>query len=182
MFERFTPKLYRDDVLNLPFDKMWEMGIKGLIFDLDNTLTFWHDDYIRPEISDLVRNLEKQGFSLCLLSNNHGHRVQYMAEKLGIDFVKKAAKPGKKGFLQACRQMQLPTSSVAMIGDQLLTDILGANKAGVYSVLVKPMGKREMWGTMLFSRNIEKIIKPFVMKNLCRSENTAHFYCADKNR
>lgn len=168
MLKCFIPKLYLTDIFALPIDELREQGISALVLDLDNTLTFWHDDYIRSEVLELLRSFEAQGFKLCLLSNNRGYRVEYMANRLGITFVKKALKPAKRGYIRACAHLGVRPHQAAMIGDQLLTDIRGANRAGLLPVLVKPMGEHEMWWTMHISRRIEKLIFPAVLRELAR--------------
>lgn len=181
MFEHFTPQIYIEDVFALPVGFLKSKGIKALLLDLDNTLTVWHAEKVPQNILSLLRRWEEQGMKLCLLSNNRGKRVEYMAQLLGIAYVKNANKPSKGGYLRACEKLEVLPAQTAMVGDQLLTDVCGANRAGVYPVLVKPIAKREMRWTMYFSRNVEKLIMPRVMQNLKAAEKASALTYTDNS-
>lgn len=132
------------------------MGIKGIIFDLDNTIIPWDSPYMSPEMMEWIHWLIAEGFQLCLLSNNIGTRVETIAEIFNIPFVCRAYKPAKTGFRQAVVSMKLPTSQVAVVGDQLFTDVLGGNRLGLYTIWVTPLSAKEFIGTKI-TRQLEKI-------------------------
>ncbi len=139
-----------------------EHGIKGLILDVDNTLTT-HDHPAPAEgIPEWIDTMKKNGIRLMIVSNNRAERVEPFARLLGLDFVSKGAKPLKKGYVRAMKKMGLSPSETAAVGDQLFTDIWGANFARITSIFVQPIqpeGKKERF--IRFKRVLEK---PFLPK------------------
>lgn len=143
-------------------DFLKEMGIKGLILDVDNTLTT-HDNPVPAEgISQWLEDMRENGIKLIIVSNNHPERVRPFAEPLGLDFVCDSGKPLKKGYTEAMKRMGLKKSETAAVGDQLFTDIWGAKNAGITSIYVEPMepeGRDKRF--IRFKRVMEK---PFLPK------------------
>jgi len=141
-------------------------GIKGLILDVDNTLTT-HDHPVPAEgIPEWIATMKKSGIKLMIVSNNRAERVKPFAEMLGLDFVSKGAKPMKKGYVRAMEKMGLSPSETAAVGDQLFTDIWGANFSKVTSIFVQPIepeGKKERF--IRFKRVIEKPFLPTKFKD-----------------
>jgi len=132
------------------------MGINGIIFDLDNTIIPWDSPTMSPEIIQWLHALLAQGFKICLVSNNMGKRVQTIAGMFGIPFVSRAYKPAKTGFRQAIAAMELTDRQVAVVGDQLFTDVLGGNRLGLYTIWVAPLSSTEFVGTKI-TRRLEKL-------------------------
>ncbi len=131
----------------------------AIILDLDNTLVRWQQEDISLEVVSWIEEAKKLGFALCILSNSFsGHRVKRMAERLNIPFVRRAKKPGRAGFQQAFRLLGHHAEQTAIIGDQLFTDILGGNRAGVHTILVNPMHTREFLYTRIISRPPERML------------------------
>ena len=141
-------------------------GIKGLILDVDNTLTT-HDNPVPAEgIREWLDNMKNNGIKLIIVSNNNPDRVRPFAEPLGLDFVCDSGKPLKKGYIQAMTKMGLTNKETAAVGDQLFTDIWGAVFAGVTAIYVKPMeleGKHKRF--IRFKRVMEK---PFLPKRFIK--------------
>ncbi|MBR0484672.1 MAG: YqeG family HAD IIIA-type phosphatase [Oscillospiraceae bacterium] len=120
------------------------MGVKGLLLDIDNTLTT-HDNPAPAEgVLDWIAEMKQAGIRMRLVSNNHEPRVKPFAEMLGIPCVCESLKPLSRGFIQAMQEMHLPKESLCVVGDQIYTDIWGANLFGVKSIYVRPMQK-ETW-------------------------------------
>jgi hypothetical protein len=134
--------------------KTW--GIKGIIFDLDNTIIPWDRPNMSPEIIQWLNGLVAQGFKLCLVSNNMGKRVKKIADSFAIPFVARAYKPAKSGFRQAIVTMELTEGQVAVVGDQLFTDVLGGNRLGLCTIWVAPLTSKEFIGTRI-TRRLEKL-------------------------
>ena len=131
---------------------------------MDNTLTT-HDNPVPLEgVTDWLDKMKKNGIKMMIVSNNSSERVTPFANLLGLDFVPKGKKPLKKGFEEAVKLMNLPKEQVAVIGDQLFTDILGGNLFKVKSILVTPI-ELEKKGFLKFKRIIEKpILKHYYKK------------------
>ena len=137
-------------------------GIKGLILDVDNTLTT-HDNPVPAEgIAEWVESMKKCGIKLIIVSNNNAERVRPFADPLGLDFVSDSGKPLKRGYTAAMKKMGLSPDETAAVGDQLFTDVWGANFAKVKMLYVEPMKLEPKSKRFIrFKRVLEK---PFLPK------------------
>ena len=148
-----------ETITHITLDELREQGVKGVILDLDNTIVLWRKEETTAEVSDWLNGLLSEGFQLCILSNSPiGERSKRMAEKLGCHYVHDARKPRRKGFHKAMEIMGTTTEQTAIIGDQMFTDVLGGNRTGVYTIMVKPMHKREFPYTRFISRPPERLL------------------------
>lgn len=136
----FAPRAFYRTVQDIDLIKLKVLGITNLIVDLDETLRKRNSNFI-PEASHIwINKVKKAGFKICISSNNvMPWKTKQVADKLGLPVSLFALKPLPMGFLHAMSTMKSRPSTTAMIGDQLFTDILGANIVGVYSVLVEPI-------------------------------------------
>lgn len=145
------PYAYVDSVFVIDYGKLYEKGYRGLIFDIDNTLVH-HGDDSTPEIDELFRELQALGFQTLLLSNNNEARVLRFMKNIDCLYICDADKPEAWGYLKAVEMMGIKKEEAVFIGDQIFTDILGANRTGLASILVKfiqlpeetKIGKRRM--------------------------------------
>ncbi len=156
MYHLLCPNKIVNSLYDIKAHSLQCLGIRGIIFDLDNTIIPWDQQEMSPEIIQWLQTLLNQGFHLCLVSNNMGTRVQGIAAILGIPCISKAYKPTNAGFLKAMGKMELSTKEVAVVGDQLFTDILGGNRLGLYTIWVKPLSTQEFIGTKI-TRRVEKL-------------------------
>lgn len=151
------PKLYLKSVTAITMDILQEHNIKGLILDVDNTLIDINKN-MDPEVEEWVDCLKKQDIKFCIVSNtNKYEKVKSVANKLNIPFFYFAKKPFKKGFMQAKKEMGLNEKNIAAVGDQIMTDVIGANRCKMYSILVEPISKEDIFITKV-KRPIEKFI------------------------
>ena len=157
MLELFYPCLYVDSLLDIPLDRLRERGIEALIIDLDNTITEWNSNELTTEVMEWFSLRKAEGFKFCILSNNGEQRIRKVADKLDIPFIHRAAKPRRGFFHQAVDLMVVDSNQTAVVGDQIFTDILGGNRAGLYTILVKPLASREFVGTKI-NRALELLI------------------------
>lgn len=147
-------------VLQIQPGLLRQYGIRGLMLDLDNTLTT-HDNPAPAEgVLSWIGLMRQAGIAMMIVSNNRPHRVQPFAAALGLPFVAEGAKPLPRGFRLAQKRMQLPFSKLAVVGDQIFTDILGANLCGVKSIYVRPI-QYENKGFLRVKRWLER---PFLPK------------------
>lgn len=138
--------------------------LNGLILDVDNTLTT-HDNPVPAEgVTEWIENMKQNDIKLIIVSNNHPPRVKPFADLLGIDFVCEGKKPLSKGFRQASEKLKLPFNKIGAVGDQIYTDILGANLFGIKSLYVSPI-EYEKTRFFRFKRKMEI---PFIPKKLYR--------------
>ncbi|MGI6574548.1 MAG: YqeG family HAD IIIA-type phosphatase [bacterium] len=163
MWQLLCPRLYVDSVLDIPLAQLQEHGIRGLIFDLDNTIIGWDRDHLDKNIEEWLKKLKELGFKVCLVSNNKKLRVTTFGRLLAIPAIPKAGKPRRRAFREAMEILGTKSNTTAVVGDQIFTDVLGGNRLGLYTVLVVPMGKREFIGT-----RVMRCMERFVLKNLTK--------------
>ncbi|MCI8336749.1 MAG: YqeG family HAD IIIA-type phosphatase [Peptococcaceae bacterium] len=156
------PNLQVNNLREIPLSILKEQGIVYLLFDLDNTIVPYNDPNIPADIIAWFQEIKAAGFFPCLVSNNHGPRVEDAAGKLGIPFICDAKKPWGDGFRRAIAMLGAEKEQTAIVGDQLLTDMAGGNKDRFFTILVEPMKSKEYWFTTHFSRRVEKILKKFL--------------------
>ena len=137
MFEKLYPDAWVASTYDIPFEKLYRKGYRGIIFDIDNTLVP-HGAPADARAEALFARLKEIGFAFALISNNKGPRVQMFNENIHAYTVCDAHKPSPVNYLKAAALMDVPKDKVLFIGDQIFTDILGANLAGMPSFLVEP--------------------------------------------
>ena len=155
----FCPHRMVDSVAEVQSAELKAQGIQGVILDLDNTLVLWHQEEMTAEITIWLEELKAAGLKLCILSNSVlGSRSQRIAERIGCAFVRQAAKPSRQGFRKAMQAMETDPAVTAIVGDQMFTDILGGNRSGIYTIMVKPMHVHEFTYTRYVSRPPERLL------------------------
>ncbi|SDK52698.1 YqeG family HAD IIIA-type phosphatase [Natronincola ferrireducens] len=159
-----TPDLYVESILHLDLEKLKAKNIKGLIIDIDNTLVAWDVKYASEKSKEWLLNLKKEGFEVCLVSNNTEDRVVTFNEELKLPAIHRAVKPRRGAFKKAMEQMGTQIHNTAVIGDQIFTDVLGGNRMGLITVLVVPIESKEFWWTT-FVRKIERHVLRVVLKD-----------------
>lgn len=147
-----------ENVLGITPEFLKKHNIKGLFLDLDNTLTTHNNPRPADGIVEWISKIKKSGIKLVIVSNNHLPRVKPFADMLGLEYICEGKKPLSSGFNRAQKLMRLPFSQLAVVGDQIYTDMLGANIKGIRGIFVFPI---ENESSFLFSikRWIEK---PFI--------------------
>lgn len=150
------PSALAESTYSINFEKLYEQGFRGVLFDIDNTLV-GHNAPPDARSDALLARLKEMGFKCAVVSNNGYERVSSFAEPSGIFYSYKAGKPLGRGYLAAIEEMGLTADSVVSIGDQIFTDVWGANRAGIYNILVKPLG-RDIGFHIYLKRLLEKPI------------------------
>lgn len=162
MFEMFFPDEYVASTYVIPFEKLYEEGYRGVIFDIDNTLVP-HDAPADSRAKKLFAKLKELGFTCCLLSNNKEPRVKMFNEEIDVHYICDAHKPSIKNYQKAMEIMGTDKDSTIFVGDQLFTDVWGAKRTGIRNVLVKPIHPKEEI-QIVFKRKLEKIVLHFYKK------------------
>ena len=165
MTKLLYPRIYVDTLLDIPRDKLRELNISAFIIDLDNTITEWNSNELRSEVEEWFVLIKAEGFKACILSNNGEQRIKKVADRLGIPFIHRAAKPRRGSFHRAVVLMGVSVDEAAVVGDQIFTDILGGNRAGLFTILVKPLARREFLGTK-FNRTLELFILRYLLRRV----------------
>lgn len=140
--EMYVPDIYKKSIYDINYDMLKEKGIRCLLFDLDNTLVPYNVKEVNDKIKKLFDELKKD-FKIVIFSNSPKLRVKIFSGALEVDSISTARKPNKKNFEKVLIDYKLEESEVAIIGDQLNTDIIGGNKAGITTILINPVSKKD---------------------------------------
>lgn len=159
IWERFYPREWVDSTYGIDWESWQEKGIRGVIFDIDNTLVP-HGAPADGRAKALFARLHGLGVKTCLLSNNKKPRVASFASEVGSPYIYKAGKPAVRNYKRAMEQMGTDKGSTLFVGDQLFTDVYGANRAGIYGILVKPINPKEEIQIVL-KRYLEAVVLHF---------------------
>lgn len=152
------PNLYLKNIKEIECGMLTKNNIKGLILDVDNTILDYYKNML-DGIEEWCKEMKENGIKFCIASNsNNRDKVDYVSKKLGIPYIFFAKKPLKGGLNRAAKLMKLENEEVAVVGDQIFTDILGANRCKMFSILVDPINERDMLVTII-KRPIENLIK-----------------------
>ena len=158
------PELLRNRITDITLEDLRALGVKGLLLDVDNTLTTHNNPVPAEGVPEWIRTMQEAGLTLTILSNNYRERVEPFAKQLGLPFVSMAAKPLPFGVGRACRKLKIRRKETALIGDQIFTDMICGNLAGVYTVLVEPY-ELETTRSFRIRRRLEKpVIHRFLEK------------------
>lgn len=163
MFKKFKPTWMLEAIYQITPEQLKKHDIKAVLTDLDNTMIAWNNPDGTEELHHWIATMREAGIPVIVISNNKEERVARALKKLDLDFVASAKKPFSKGFKIVEKRYNLPKESLIMVGDQLITDIRGANSAGIRSVLVKPIVQTDAWNTRI-NRQLEKKIMKHLKK------------------
>ena len=153
----FYPKAYLNGVKEITIDFLNKNNIKALILDVDNTILDF-DKNIPEGVEKWCEDLKKQGIKMCILSNsNHVEKVKMVAEKLKLPYFYFGTKPLKRGFKKAIKLLEEKEENIAAVGDQIFTDVIGANRCKLFSILVKPIAEKDLLVTKI-KRPLENMI------------------------
>ena len=161
---KIYPRLYCKNILEVTPEFLKENNIKALILDVDNTLLDF-DLNIIEGLEEWGKTMKENEIKCIILSNsNKETKVKMVADLLGIEYIKLAMKPLKRGFKMAQKKLEIPNENIAAIGEQIFTDVIGANRMKMFSILVKPLAEKDLWMTR-FKRPIEElVIKNYLKK------------------
>ncbi len=153
----FKPKMYKQNIYEINYDKLKKMGIVCLVFDLDNTLSKIDEDKPSTKLVKFISEL-KESFDVYVLSNNTSQkRVGGFCEALGVDYVKGALKPSSYGLAKIAKKKLYSKEEMAIIGDQIMTDVLAGNIYGIETVLVEALAVKDLKVTVV-NRFFEKLV------------------------
>ena len=145
-----------DSAYKIDYQKYYDEGYRGILFDIDNTLVP-HGAPADNKAIKLFKKLREIGFDTCLISNNKDPRVKPFAEKVGSRYICNAHKPSRKNYNRAFKLMNTEKENTLFVGDQLFTDVYGANRVGMHTILTKPINPKEEIQIVL-KRYLEKIV------------------------
>ena len=163
---RFSPASSSLSLLDVDVRQLADSGKKLILLDVDNTLLPWRSEAVSQPTLEWIEAAKREGLELCIISNTrHPARLERIAEKLGVHAIRGKFKPSPAMYRQALSQFGAKPDEAVMIGDQIFTDIWGANRAGIEAIWVRPLTSRDFVGTK-FSRVGERILRPVIYKGL----------------
>lgn len=163
MFSNYKPTWMVEAVYKITPAQLKKLGIKAVLTDLDNTLIAWNNPDGTEELFTWILEMRNAGIPVVVVSNNNSERVARAVKKFELLYVARALKPLPVGINKAKKMLDLADEEIIMIGDQIMTDIRGANSAGIRSVLVKPIIETDSWKTK-FNRFWERKIMSYLVK------------------
>ncbi len=169
MFKMFYPTIWVESVYrNVDFEKLYGKGYRGIISDIDNTLVE-HDADASQEAVSFCKGLMDMGFEICFMSNNDKERVTRFNKDIKGYMIYDAKKPLVKNYNKAMEMMGTNKDNTIFIGDQIFTDIWGANNANIKNILVEPISPREEI-QIVIKRFFEKIVIYFYKRYLSKKK------------
>lgn len=164
---KYIPTMLAQNVYNIDFATLYEEGIRNILFDLDNTIATYEQQIATPEHIAFFQQLKTIGFQVYILSNNRKKRVYRFIQGLSIDgALSHAQKPFSRKIFNYLRKNALHVKETIFIGDQILTDILCANRLGVKSILVQSISRKtEKWYTRINRQREKKVIQRIEKEN-----------------
>lgn len=158
MIELFRPDIYQKSIYHINYEKLKESGIKCLLFDLENTLVPFVEKEPSERLINFINGLKDLDLKVIIFSNASKNRLKPFKNKLMVDCSYSSNKPMSTKFLKVIKKFNYDLSEVAIIGDQIMTDILGGNKVGITTILVNPMSNKDRLATKIFFRTSERKI------------------------
>ena len=157
MIELYKPDMYKKDIYEVDYKKLKSCGIKCILFDLDNTLVGYKSKKPSRKLKDFIEKIKDMNFKVIIFSNSGKNRLSPFKNILEVDCAASCKKPSKTKFKKVLKEYKYLESEVAIIGDQIPTDIFGGNRMGIFTVLTKPISKTEPIWTKC-NRVLEKMI------------------------
>ena len=158
IFKAMKPEKVYESLVHIPWDELYGSGIETALLDFDNTLGPDHATEPEEYSYSCVKMIEEKGIRCCLVSNAKSGRSAKIAEMLNIPVVTYANKPGTSGIFRAIELMKTTPEKSVLVGDQVFTDVIAGNRAGVRTFMVEKLHKKEIW-YVLWKRPFEKLVR-----------------------
>lgn len=160
---KIQPNAYLNSVQDITIEFLQKNKIYALILDVDNTLIDYYKN-LSEETIEWAKKLKNYGIKMYILSNtNKKDKVETVSKKLMVPYELFAKKPSKKGFLKIQKQLDIPPENIAVVGDQIFTDVIGGNRSKMFTILVDPVSQKDYWYTA-WKRPMENKIKKKIIK------------------
>ena len=157
----FYPTIYRRRITDVTVEDLRRLGARAILLDVDNTLTTHDAPDLDVAVREWLSRMKNEGFLLIIVSNNRMERVEPFACSIGLPFAAHARKPLPTGYRAAAAALGVPLRECIAIGDQIFTDVMGANLAKISSILLEPIEPEVKQKFIVFKRKIERLL----MKN-----------------
>ena len=155
------PDIKLDRITDITVDILNKFDIKALLLDVDNTMSTHHGTILTDGLPEWIAEMQNSGIKLMVLSNSKRFRIEPFAARIGLPFISLGCKPLPTGYLRAVRKLQEKRKNVAIVGDQIFTDILGGNAVGVKTILLTPIKPEDGWSFKVRRSLEKKVIKRY---------------------
>ena len=152
----FYPTVRKHRITDITADDLRALGVRGLLLDVDNTLTRYKSQELDPAVAAWLQRMQQQGIALTVVSNGLPRRGRPFAQKIGLRCIAFACKPSPVGYLRGARRLGLPRRQCAIVGDQMFTDVVGANLCGMRSIMLDPIELEQGKPTIQLKRKCER--------------------------
>jgi len=159
--EKYVPDMYQKSIYTIDYSKLLSIGIKCLLFDLDNTIIPSKSSEPPAKAKELFISLKQKGFRVIIFSNSPKYRIKKFEQFFDLECIGFAMKPLSFNFKKVMENHRLTENEVAIIGDQIMTDVVGGNKMGITTILVNPVTNSDFFWT-----KPNRIREKYIMKKL----------------
>jgi HAD superfamily phosphatase (TIGR01668 family) len=159
------PNLKLEKITDITVDILNKFDIKALLLDVDNTMSTHHGTVLTDGLLEWIDTMQKGGIKLLVLSNSKRFRIEPFAKKINLDYIALALKPLPFGFLRGVKRMGFKRKNVAIVGDQIFTDVLGGNSCGIFTLLLTPIKLEDGWSFKVRRRLEKTVFKIHKIKN-----------------
>ena len=153
----FTPTFWLKNVMQIDKEFLKKNRVRALVLDMDNTLSMHDNPAAEDGILEWLDEMRALGIKMRVVSNNNAKRVAPLAKALGLEFTANGAKPLTLGVNRAVRAMKVSRRETLVVGDQIFTDVMAGNLAGIRTVLVEPFHLENKW-TFKLKRKVESLV------------------------
>ncbi len=164
--EEFLPDIYQKSIYTIDYSKLFNRGIKCILYDLDNTIVPGNSSEPPKKAKDLFVSLKQKGFKIIIYTNSPKMRLRNFQNAFGVDGVANARKPFTKKLIKLLKDYNYSINEVAIIGDQIMTDIRVGNRVGITTILVNPVSNKDFFVTKINRFFEKRKIKELTDNNL----------------
>lgn len=158
------PDIKLHGITDITVELLNKYDIKALLLDVDNTMSTHHGTILTDGLMEWIANMQQNGIKLMVLSNSKRFRIEPFASRIGLPFISLGCKPLPTGYLRGVKALGEKRKNVAIVGDQIFTDILGGNILGVKSILLTPIKLEDGWSFKVRRRLEKKLYKRYKFK------------------
>ncbi len=155
------PDIKLHGITDITVELLNKYNIKALLLDVDNTMSTHHGTILTDGLKEWIAKMQQSGIKLMVLSNSKKFRVEPFAARIGLPFISLACKPLPSGYLRGVRALQEKRKNVAIVGDQIFTDVLGGNFVGVKTILLTPIKLEDGWSFKIRRKLEKKLYKKY---------------------
>lgn len=155
------PDIKLNGITDITLELLNKYDIKALLLDIDNTMSTHHGTILTEGLTEWIKKMQENGIKLMVLSNSERFRVEPFAARIGLPFVSSACKPLPTGYLKGVKALGEKRKNVAIVGDQIFTDVLGGNTTGVKTILLTPIKPEDGWSFKVRRKLEKKLYKKY---------------------